>query len=151
MLLHPNLQPLRARLDVPDHVQMLTFEDRNPRDTFARCRVLVTDYSSMAFDAAYIERPVVYFQFDRDRMFSGVHSYPEGLLRLPAGRLRPVADTYEEVVRAITETVEAGPHPAGPYAERIRDAFPLRDGDCAERVYQAIVQSTRRVRKQPVP
>ena len=63
---HPNLHDVLNELDLPPHVQPLSYQDHTVQELFARAAVLVTDYSSIAFNAAYIERPVVYFQFDGD-------------------------------------------------------------------------------------
>jgi glycosyltransferase involved in cell wall biosynthesis len=147
VLLHPMLQSISAHLDVPDHVQVLSFEGEDVRATFARARVLVTDYSSMAFNAAYIERPVVYFQFDRDRVLSGEHLGRRGYFDYERDGYGPVAATYDEALTAITETVDFGAKPRPEYASRIHEAFPHRDGKCTERVYKAIAKSSKRVRR----
>ncbi len=145
LLLHPNLQPLGHQLELPEHVVVLGFEGQDVRATFARARVLVTDYSSMAFDVAYIDRPVVYFQFDRDRVLSGGHVGRRGYFDYERDGYGPVATSLEEVLPAIVETVEFGPSPRPEYLARIQHAFPRRDGGCTERVFRAIRQSTRRV------
>lgn len=147
LLLHPDLQELSSGLDLPDHVEVLGFQGQDVRSVFARARVLVTDYSSMAFNAAYIDRPVVYFQFDRDRVLSGAHLGRRGYFDYRRDGYGPVAETGGEALRAIVDTVEHGPHPRADYAARIAAAFPQRDGGCTERVFQAIRASTRR---QPV-
>lgn len=143
LLLHPNLQRAAPLLDLPPYVRLLSFES-DPRMTFARSRVVVTDYSSTAFNAAYIERPVVYFQFDRDRVFSGGHVGRAGYFDYWRDGFGPVAETLDDAVAAVTESIEHGPHPAGIYVERIRTAFEQRDGRCCERVYEAIRASTRK-------
>ncbi len=74
LLLHPNLQSAASDLAVPPYVRVLDFEGEDAQELFARARVFVTDYSSSAFNAAYIERPVVYFQFDAERFFGGGHA-----------------------------------------------------------------------------
>ena len=150
LLLHPDLQPVRTQLDVPDHVRLLSFEDEDVRETFARARVLVTDYSSMAFNAAYIERPVVYFQFDRERVLSGEHLGRRGYFDYHQHGYGPVTETCEQALAAIVEAVEQGPHPAPEYLARIEEAFPVRDGKCTRRVYRAIVRSQQRVPRQTV-
>lgn len=141
-LLHPNLQDT-ARLDLAPHVQVMGFEGHNIQEIFARARVLVTDYSSMFFNASYIERPVVYFQFDRERVLAGGHVGRRGYFDYERDGFGPVTFTAAEAVAAITKTVENGPVPDPVYLERIRTAFPERDGRCRERVVQAIVASTR--------
>lgn len=147
LLLHPNLQPLSPHLDLPDDIDVLRYDGQDVRTMFARARVLVTDYSSVAFDAAYIERPVVYFQFDRARVWSGEHVGRPGYFDYERDGFGPTAETLEEVVPAIIDTVELGPHPRPEYAARIAETFPSRDGRCAERTFRAIRGSTRRVPK----
>jgi glycosyltransferase involved in cell wall biosynthesis len=142
LLLHPNFQAT-ARLETLPHVSLLHFEGENVQESFARARVLVTDYSSMFFNAAYIERPVVYFQFDRDRVHAGWHLGRRGYFDYDRDGFGPVTLTADEAVAAITKTVEQGPEPEPEYLERIRASFPERDGRCCERVADAIAESTR--------
>ncbi len=145
LLLHPHLQPLTGRLPLPAHVQPLQLGGHALRDGVAHARVLVTDYSSTAFDAAYVDRPVVYFQFDRERVFSGEHVGRPGYFDYERDGFGPVATSREEAVAAIRATVLAGPQPQHPYSDRIAETFPVRDGRCTERVFEAIRDSSRRV------
>ncbi len=143
LLLHPNFQGT-ATLDTPPHVRKLSFEGQNVQEIFARARVLVTDYSSMFFNAAYIERPIVYFQFDRDRVNAGWHLGRHGYFDYERHGYGPVTFTADEAVAAISKTVESGPEPDPIYLERIRESFPKRDGRCCERVADAIAGPTTR-------
>jgi glycosyltransferase involved in cell wall biosynthesis len=140
LLLHPNFQGT-ARLDTMPHVRTLEFEGQNVQEIFARARVLVTDYSSMFFNAAYIERPIVYFQFDRDRVNAGWHLGRHGYFDYERDGYGPVTFTAGEAVAALTKTVEAGPEPDPVYLQRIQESFPERDGRCCERVVDAILES----------
>jgi CDP-glycerol glycerophosphotransferase (TagB/SpsB family) len=140
LLLHPNFQGT-ARLDTLPHVELLEFEGQNVQEIFARARVLVTDYSSMFFNAAYIERPIVYFQFDRDRVNAGWHLGRHGYFDYERDGYGPVTFTADEAVAALSKTVEAGPHPDPVYLQRIQESFPTRDGRCCERVANAILES----------
>jgi hypothetical protein len=137
LLLHPNFQGT-ATLDTLPHVQTLTFEGQNVQETFARARVLVTDYSSMFFNAAYIERPIVYFQFDKERVDAGWHLGRRGYFDYERDGYGPVTFTAGEAVAEIIKTVEAGPEPPPLYLERMQESFPRRDGRCCERVADAI-------------
>jgi hypothetical protein len=141
---HPNLQPSLPRLELPAHVRTLGFDD--VRDTFARTALMITDYSSMAFNAAYLERPVVYHQFDSDRMFGGEHVGRGGYFDYRRDGFGPVTASPDEAVAAAVGIIEAGARPAPEYLDRINATFPQRDGQCRRRVYDAIVAST-----QPAP
>jgi glycosyltransferase involved in cell wall biosynthesis len=140
LLLHPNLLG-EARLETLPHVRQLSFEGHNVQEYFARARVLVTDYSSMFFNAAYIERPIVYFQFDRDLINAGWHTGRHGYFDYERDGFGPVALTVEETLAAIRKTVENGPEPEQVYLDRIRTTFPERDGRCSERVAEAVLAS----------
>jgi len=135
---HPNLQDALSDTPVPAHVQRLGFVDTDVRRLFARAALLVTDYSSMAFNAAYLDRPVVYYQFDRDRVSSGDHVGRTGYFDYERDGFGPVTTTHEELVAAVVAALERGPEPAPAYAARITDTFPLRDGQCCARVTRAI-------------
>ena len=139
LLLHPNLEAT-AELETAPHVRTLRFEGRNIQEMVARARVLVTDYSSMFFNAAYIERPIVYFQFDRELINAGWHTGRHGYFDYERDGYGPVTVTSDDAIAAITATVEAGPEPAQLYLERIQESFPLRDGRCCERVADAIAR-----------
>jgi glycosyltransferase involved in cell wall biosynthesis len=135
---HPRLVPLADRMSLPDHVLVAR---RGPvADDVARARVVVTDYSSIAFDAAYVERPVVYFQFDRELALTGAHLGRAGWFDHRRDGFGPVTTTPEQAVAAIVDTLDHGPLPASPYAERMAAAFPddLRDGQCCRRVIDAV-------------
>lgn len=136
---HPNLQALLPQLDLPDHVLALSYDDGDVQELFARTRVLVTDYSSIAFNAAYLGTPVVYFQFDEDLVLTGGHVGRRGYFDYRRDGFGPVTETAAGSVAAIAAALDHGPEPAAPYGERIASTFPQRDGRCCERVVEAVL------------
>ncbi|TWG90617.1 glycosyltransferase involved in cell wall biosynthesis [Nocardioides sp. J9] len=149
---HPNLQPLLPHLDLPAHVTPLSYEGQDPQELFARARAFVTDFSSVAFNAAYLQRPVVYYQFDADLVLGGGHVGRAGYYDYERDGFGPVTASAEDAVQATLDVLAAGPHPTGVYQERIDATFPLRDGRCCERVVER-VRLTERDRSDlpPVP
>lgn len=131
---HPVLQSILTDLDLPEYVKPLGFEGEDVRGYFARSAVFVTDFSSMAFNAAYIERPVVYFQFDRPQYFGGAHFGKEGYFDYDEQGFGPVTLDLPAAEDTIVSTIEAGPIPSAKYIERIHQTFPYRDGRARERV-----------------
>lgn len=138
LLPHPNMEAALADVDLPAHVTRFSFDETDVRELFARAAVLVTDYSSTAFNAAYIERPVVYFQFDRDQMLGGDHVGRPGYFDYQRDGFGPVAATLPDAVEAIIDTLDSGRTPTSPWQQRIHDAFPYRDDQCRKRVFNAI-------------
>lgn len=140
---HPNVQPVLADMDLPAHVERLSFTDTDVQGLYGRCALLVTDYSSVAFNAAYLDRPVVYYQFDRDDVEAGAHIGRKGYFEYERDGFGPVALTHEAAVAEIVAAIEAGRRPSPVYQERIDRTFVTRDGRACERVVAAIEERSR--------
>jgi hypothetical protein len=138
---HPILQPWLPLMNLPAHVQPLTYEGHDPQELFARARVLVTDFSSIAFNAAYLERPVVYYQFDADVVASGAHVGRPGYFEYERDGFGPVTATLDTAVQATLDALTHGPDPHPTYQARIDATFPHRDGQCCERVIARVLQT----------
>lgn len=137
ILPHPNLVGVLDQLHIGDDVQVLDYANPDLHSYFARAAVLVTDFSSMAFNAAYLERPVVYFQFDRQRVLSGGHVGRAGYFDYHRDGFGPVVETATDTIAAVARTITNGGALA-PFDQRIKDTFVYRDGQCSERVVTAI-------------
>ena len=137
---HPNIQPVLAKMDLPESVLRLSFDGADVQDYFARAAVLVTDYSSMAFNAAYMDRPVVYFQFDAKRVAAGGHVGRAGYFRYERDGFGPVVGDVQDAVSAVVDIAQNGYAARPEYQQRIDEAFPQRDGQCCARVTAAIKQ-----------
>ncbi|WAX56034.1 CDP-glycerol:glycerophosphate glycerophosphotransferase [Jatrophihabitans cynanchi] len=135
---HPNIQPALPRLDLPPHVEAVPFAGNDVQAVIAQCAVMITDYSSMAFNAAYLDRPVVYFQFDAERALEGGHVGRPGYFSYLRDGFGPVARTATEAVSAVEHTLAAGKRPLPLYQQRIDSTFVARDGRCCERTTAAI-------------
>jgi glycosyltransferase involved in cell wall biosynthesis/CDP-glycerol glycerophosphotransferase (TagB/SpsB family) len=149
---HPNLQPVLTQLGLPGHIELLAYDGADVQEYFARARLFVTDFSSVAFNEAYLERPVVYYQFDEDTVLGGGHVGRAGYFDYRRDGFGPVTLTAAEAVDASLAALAHGPTPMEPYADRIRGTFPPRDGQCSERVYEAVRRTVRtRAKDAPVP
>jgi glycosyltransferase involved in cell wall biosynthesis len=140
---HPNMQSMLAELDLPSHVEPLSFANVDVQELYARCALLVTDYSSVAFNLAYIDRPVVYFQFDRDEVLGGSHVGRKGYFEYARDGFGPLAEDLETAELAVVAAIENGPQPALKYQQRISATFPIRDGQACARVVAAIEELSR--------
>lgn len=130
---HPNMAMYLDELDLPDWVEIVDVrQGHNYQDLFARARMLITDYSSVAFDVAYIERPVLYYQFDADQFFKGEHVYMPGYFEYRRDGFGPVFTEVVEVVDGACRILVDGPE--AKYEARARDFFAYRDGRCCARI-----------------
>ena len=143
---HPNLQALLPHLDLPDHVLPLSYATSDIQELLSQARMMVTDYSSIAFDAAYINRPVTYFQFDTVQMLEGSHVGSRGYFDFDRDGFGPVATNVDDALRAVQQVIESGPEPMPEYAARMESTFLNRDGGCCARVVEAVRRSARPAR-----
>jgi CDP-glycerol glycerophosphotransferase (TagB/SpsB family) len=99
--------------------------------------ILVTDYSSIAFDFGYMRKPMLYFQFDREEYDQG--HYARGYFDYKRDGFGPVVDTPEHVVSKLKDFILSdSTGDTQRYLERQKKFFVLHDLKNCERTYQAI-------------
>lgn len=113
------------------------------RDLFCRGSVLVTDYSSVAFDFAYLRKPVVYAQGDREEFFQG-HLYSEGYFSYDQDGFGPVVKTVPELVDSLLDLLASSCEMEAVYRDRADRFFAFSGGGNCERLTRAIEHSLTR-------
>lgn len=99
-------------------------------------QLLVTDYSSVQFDAAYLGLPLVIAPFDEEEFYAG--HYARGWFDHEADGLGPVGRTVEEVAGHIISYIERDCVRESLYADRAAQFFTHRDSSNSARVVDAI-------------
>ena len=136
-LLHPRFTRHAHYFDVPEWMRVANYE-QDVSGLIAATRVFVTDYSSLAFEAAYVDAPTVYLQFDREEFFSGGHSSVAGDYDHERQGFGPVTEDAADAADAVVQLVR-GTHPRqSEYEARYDGLYPYRDGRACERVTAAI-------------
>ncbi len=130
---HPNTAAMGGCIQVDDRVKV--YDERTSyRDLFAESKLLVTDYSSVAFDFAYLRKPVLYCQFDKEEFFDGSHSYTKGYFEYERDGFGEVEYTLRATVDRMIEYMESGCALKPEYQKRIEDTFVYQDQDCCRRI-----------------
>ena len=132
---HPNMQDYLATSPLPAHVTTLRFDEVDVQQIFAEAALWVTDYSSLGTEAAVLECPVVYFQFDQDEFYRG-RLYQQSSWSYTDDGYGPLTRTQPEAIAALRAIAADGP--AELYLERMRSSVPLRDGHNCQRTVAAI-------------
>lgn len=136
---HPNIEPYLEVLDVPSYMAIWSGlrETESIQNLFGRSAVLITDYSSVAFDMAYLNKAIIYYQFDQESFFSGTHTYQKGYFSYENDGFGPVTLTQEDTLAELAVILQHGKAKAE-YLARIQATFPFQEGGNSERVYQAV-------------
>ena len=111
----------------------------NIQDLLLNCGMLVTDYSSVSFDALFQNKPVIYVPFDYDTMINqrGGKQLIDYHNDLPG----PVCYTVSEAIEAIVSTVNSGWVIDKRYHNRQLKFFKYIDDNNSERVYHSIISN----------
>ena len=138
---HANIVPYLDVFDLPDYIEpwQVSNSEEGMQALFQKAQFMITDFSSVAFDIAILNKTVLYYHFDYDEIFSGGHITQQGYFSYIKHGFGPVAYTEEELLGHLTQTLQNGGAVSEPYTSRINNTFPYRDGGCCERVYQAIL------------
>ncbi|WP_405268168.1 CDP-glycerol glycerophosphotransferase family protein [Methanobrevibacter sp.] len=131
---HRNVLKFINLFNIPSNVQLGT--DISYNDIFNHSSLIITDYSSVAFDFAYLKKPVIYYQPDKDYHFDIDSAY----FKYDSMGFGPVIDTHDELKQKIFELVENKCPMDEIYEKRVDDFFKYIDKNNSERVIDAILE-----------
>ena len=133
--LHPSFIQNDIDFDGNDIIQVYKKADYNR--IFRKAAVLVTDYSSVNIDFAYLDKPVVYSQYDKDTFFEE-HLCEQGYFDYERDGFGPVCVSIDETAQAIISFIENGCRNEEKYSQRANDFFAYRDKDNSKRIADVI-------------
>ena len=110
------------------------------KELYADSKFVITDYSSAVFDFAFLRKPVIYYQLDKDEFFSGAHVYDKGYFDYERDGFGEVEYTAEALVDRIVEYMQNGCQLKDTYRDRIERTFPNNDRNSCCRVYGELVK-----------
>ena len=136
---HANLVPFLAAFALPDAVEIAETGSESIQAHLARCCAFITDYSSVAFDAALLRHPVFYYQFDRERFYGGDHNWRPGYFDYDRDGFGPVAFTHQQLHQRLIAFLAGDREPDAGYRTRMEHALPDQNADACERVHAAML------------
>ncbi len=111
--------------------------DFSYNDVLCRSSLMITDYSSVVADHAYMKKPIVYCQFD-EKQFFGSHTWDKGYFDYETDGFGPVTYNYEDTVKVITDLIKRGCPEDDQYADRVDRFFAYTDYNNCRRICTAI-------------
>lgn len=98
--------------------------------------VLITDYSSVAFDMAYLNRPVLYYHFDYEEYRKGQH--PEGYFNYENDGFGSVVKNEDDLLEKLENICKHQNRNAKLYEIRAEKFFCLKDRKNCFRIFNSI-------------
>ncbi len=116
--------------DIPDNIYVSCEESY--QELMNNSSLMVTDYSSVYFDFAYLKKPVIYYHPTDD------YHYEESYFDYETMGFGKVVSSEEDLINKISEYVENDCQMEEEYQERVDDFFTYRDKNNCKRVYDWI-------------
>lgn len=129
---HPELAKYMDNFKRNDYVVLGS--DKKYQEIFNESAILVTDYSSVFFDFAYLKKPVIYYHYGDDFHYES----DEGYFKYEEMGFGSVVSGEDELVERIIFYIDNGAEMEEIYKRRVEEFFEYHDTDNSRRCYDAI-------------
>ena len=110
-------------------------ENYDVQELLKESKILITDYSSIAFDFAYMKKPLIYYQFDSEK-YNEKH-YAKGYFDYERNGFGRVEKQYENLINCIRNIIKNNYY--NEYLNKINDFFEIYDNNNCKRHYHEII------------
>lgn len=117
-----------------DKIIIANKEDYDVQVLLKESKILITDYSSVAFDFAYMRKPLIYYQFDYEK-YNSLH-YTKGYFDYKTNGFGPVVNDEDEVLLQVEKYIKC--NFKSNYLTYIDDFFEIYDKENSNRIYNEI-------------
>ena len=130
---HRNLSKFLDAFDIHPSIKLAT---KIPyRDIFNHSSLVITDFSSVVFDFAYLKKPIIYYQRDKNYHFDVDSAY----FKYDTMGFGPVIRTIDDLRRNVKRLVDNDCRMDEEYVRRVDDFFKYRDKNNCQRLTDAIL------------
>lgn len=119
------------------NIVIADFDHYDVQTLLKESKLLITDYSSIFFDFAYMRKPLIYYQFDYDD-FYGKH-YKQSYFNHKKNGFGPVVDNNTILMESIINCINNNFILENEYEDRIKNFFPLFDSSNSKRIFDSII------------
>ncbi|MEE1284448.1 MAG: CDP-glycerol glycerophosphotransferase family protein, partial [Acutalibacteraceae bacterium] len=119
-----------------DNIVIATKEEYDVQDLLIRSSVLITDFSSVFFDFAYMDKPMIFYQFDEEQFRQG--AYKEGYFSYRNDGFGKVLKEENEIIEELENILKNNCVMDEVFEKRRTEFFDLIDDKNCERNFNAI-------------
>ncbi len=135
--LHKYMQSFAgALINRSQRVRIVMLDTDTPTRLISRCSLMITDYSSPAWDFFFLGKPVVFWRFDVEKYLAARGSY----FPLHDENIGPVVFDQDSLVREVQRIAGNGFTLDDRFSTYRRRVFPELDRANCSRIYQEVVQ-----------
>lgn len=128
---HPLVYEFIDLFDTNDYVEIDSTSTYH--DLFINSDLLITDYSSVAFDFSYMKKPMIYYQYAKD------YNFEEGYFKYESMGFGEVIKTEGELIESIENYLENNCEMKDIYKNRVDSFYKYNDKNNCKRIYDYIL------------
>ena len=117
-------------------VSIADFKNNDVQELLINSDILITDYSSVFFDYAYMRKPMVFFQYDEEGFRQG--HYKQGYFDYRRDGFGDVVETEDDVIDSIKHILQNDLKPDQVYLDRMNSFFKFDDAENSRRNFEEI-------------
>ena len=135
-ILHPEMKDYISDFKSLENSNIKIIEQENVsyNKMFAESKLLITDYSSVFFDFAYLRKPEIFFQFDKEYFFK--NHYKKGYFNFDTDAFGEVLTDPEQVVEKIEYYINNDYKMEEKYLKIISNTFKYTDKNNCKRIIE---------------
>jgi len=141
--LHPNMQKFTPYFK-DSHIKIIKQGEVDVQYLLKESSMMITDYSSVAFDFSFLNKPIIYYQFDRERFIGKRGSHLDLNNDLPGD----IVTEMDEIIFLIEKYAQSNFKMKDEFLKRAKKFLKYKDQQSSERIYQAI---KKKIKKKPLP
>ncbi len=133
--MHPKFREFIGEFQTAgERIVLFDYEKKPINEMVMEASMMITDYSSVSWDMYYMEKPIIFYQFDYEKYMEKQGSYIDMTTELYGDR----AVTPEELFTLLKEYMENGFKEKKKYADLRKTYLPCRDKKHCRRIDKAI-------------
>ena len=142
---HINIAPYIEMLAIPSYIQVWQANKATTsmQQLFQQSQLMITDYSSVAFEMGLLGKTTLYYQFDKEEVFSGGHTYQQGYFDYEEDGFGPLVTDQDSLLVALKKLLQNNGKPLSLYENRIKETFAFQDTNNCQRVHEMILDLDR--------
>lgn len=140
-VLHPIVSPQAKDFDKNEYVDIVpSTGDMSYEKVFRESSLMVTDYSGVQFDFAYMRKPLVYLHHD-----DIPKHYEEGIFTYDTMAFGEICRTNEELIDVLCDYMKNGCQMKELYKKRADEFFAFNDHNNCQRIYDVMLEYQKNV------
>lgn len=117
-----------------DVIKIIKPLDTDYSKIFSDSKLFITDYSSTFFDFAYLKKPEIFFQFDREQFYK--IQYKKGYFNPETDAFGDVLTKYNDVIKKIKYYIDNDFKMEKKYISRVDNTFKYTDRNNCKRIIE---------------